>query len=47
MAHVKDKDELWTLALLEQIFQRDRQDRIELSAFQRGFGPSGNCHKAR
>ena len=31
MAHIKDKDELWTLALLEQIIQRDRQDRDALS----------------
>ena len=31
MAHVKDKDELWALALLERIIQRDREDRDALS----------------
>lgn len=31
MGHVKDKDELWALALLEQIIQRDREDRDALS----------------
>jgi hypothetical protein len=30
MGHVKDKDELWALALLEQIIQRDRKDRDAL-----------------
>ena len=30
MGHVKDKDELWALALLEQIIQRDREDRDAL-----------------
>lgn len=31
MAHIKDKDEFWTLALLKQIIQCDRQDRDALS----------------
>ncbi len=30
MPHVKDRDELWALALLEQIIQRDREDRDAL-----------------
>jgi hypothetical protein len=30
MPHVKDKDELWALALLEQIIRRDRDDRDAL-----------------
>lgn len=30
MPHVKDKDELWALALLERIIQRDRDDRDAL-----------------
>lgn len=30
MAHVKDRDELWALALLQQIIERDRQDRDAL-----------------
>ncbi len=30
MTHVKDKDELWALAQLEKIIQRDRSDRDAL-----------------
>ncbi len=30
MTHVKDKDELWALAQLEKIIQRDRADRDAL-----------------
>jgi hypothetical protein len=30
MPHVKDRDELWALALLEKIVQRDREDRDAL-----------------
>ncbi len=30
MPHVKDKDELWALALLQRIIDRDRQDRDAL-----------------
>ena len=30
MPHKKDKDELWALALLERIIQRDREDRDAL-----------------
>ena len=30
MPHVKDKDELWVLALLQRIIDRDRQDRDAL-----------------
>lgn len=30
MCHVKDKDELWALALLEQIMQRHREDHDAL-----------------
>jgi len=30
MSHVKDKDELWALRLLEEIIRRDREDRDAL-----------------
>ena len=30
MTHIKDKDELWALALLERIIQRDHEDRDAL-----------------
>jgi hypothetical protein len=30
MPHVKDRDELWALALLQKIIERDRQDRDAL-----------------
>lgn len=30
MSHVKDKDELWALTLLQQIIERDREDRDAL-----------------
>jgi len=31
MPHVKDKDELWALSLLNQIIQRSKDDRDALS----------------
>jgi hypothetical protein len=31
MPHRKDRDEEWAIALLEQIVQRDREDRDALS----------------
>jgi len=30
MSHVKDKDELWALRILEEIIRRDREDRDAL-----------------
>jgi hypothetical protein len=32
MPHRKDRDEEWAIALLEQIVQRDREDRDALSS---------------
>lgn len=31
MGHIKDKDELWALGLLQQIIDRSNQDRDALS----------------
>lgn len=30
MSHVKDRDELWALGLLEQVIKRSREDRDAL-----------------